>query len=292
MAMVENETQQMVAINGARVRRLREKLGLTQLYVATVVGVTADTVSRWENGRYPTIRRENAEKLAQVLEVELAVIVGSEPLADYQARERRFSRWPVVILIAFGLFFAFAYLRGRPLFSSLSHIEARRLLPGQAAPGSVVPLIIRVSGPAAGSFILEERLPEGVRLLKAGPAPRSRARGKVRWLGVMKGGPLLYACEIRLPEGKETLSFRGILRLKGKWLPVSGAGKIVLRPCHWADTNCDLRIDDEEILAAYEMLGESPFFESQRLLLDDLWAADSYRPAKGGFVPAERAPAP
>jgi DNA-binding transcriptional regulator YiaG len=43
---------QMVKIDGSRVRIIRESKGLTQLYIATVVGVTTDTISRWENRRY------------------------------------------------------------------------------------------------------------------------------------------------------------------------------------------------------------------------------------------------
>jgi len=65
----------MVNIDGAEIRRIREEKGLTQLYVATVVGVTTDTISRWENRRYPTIKKENAVKLAEALEVQLADII-------------------------------------------------------------------------------------------------------------------------------------------------------------------------------------------------------------------------
>ncbi|MBW2329248.1 MAG: helix-turn-helix transcriptional regulator [Deltaproteobacteria bacterium] len=46
----------MIRIDGAKVRQLREDRGLTQLYMATAVEVTTDTISRWENRRYPTIR--------------------------------------------------------------------------------------------------------------------------------------------------------------------------------------------------------------------------------------------
>jgi hypothetical protein len=209
--------------------------------------------------------------------VETAEIVGADPPADYRPRQRRFSVWTVVLLLAFVLFFGLLYRFRRPLFSSVSHIAAVRVLPRQAAAGGVVPLVVRVSGPAAGSFILEERLPAGVELVRAAPAPRN-TRGKVRWLGVMKGGTLLYSCEIRIPRGRQgRLAFRGILRLKDKWLPVAGAREVVVRPCHWADADCDMRIDDDEILAAYELLGDAPFFEDQRLALDDMWAAESYR---------------
>jgi transcriptional regulator with XRE-family HTH domain len=65
----------MVNIDGAKIRRLREEKGLTQLYVATVVGVTTDTISRWENRRYPNIKKENAVKLAEALEIQMADII-------------------------------------------------------------------------------------------------------------------------------------------------------------------------------------------------------------------------
>jgi transcriptional regulator with XRE-family HTH domain len=65
----------MVNIDGAEIRRIREEKGLTQLYVATVVGVTTDTISRWENRRYPNIKKENAVKLAEALEIRMADIL-------------------------------------------------------------------------------------------------------------------------------------------------------------------------------------------------------------------------
>ena len=65
----------MVNIDGAEIRRIREEKGLTQLYVATVVGVTTDTISRWENRRYPNIKKENAVKLAEALEIRMADII-------------------------------------------------------------------------------------------------------------------------------------------------------------------------------------------------------------------------
>ncbi len=69
----------MVCIDGAKVRRMREEQGLTQLYVATSVGVTTDTISRWENRKYPSVKKENALKLAETLGVELEDILESKP---------------------------------------------------------------------------------------------------------------------------------------------------------------------------------------------------------------------
>jgi transcriptional regulator with XRE-family HTH domain len=71
----------MVSIDGANIRRIREEKGLTQLYVATVVGVTTDTISRWENKRYPNIKKENAVKLAEALETRIDEIIDHGPPA-------------------------------------------------------------------------------------------------------------------------------------------------------------------------------------------------------------------
>ncbi len=68
----------MVKIDGAKVRRLREEQGLTQLFLATSVEVTTDTISRWENKRYPAIKKENGLKLAETLGVELNDILESD----------------------------------------------------------------------------------------------------------------------------------------------------------------------------------------------------------------------
>ena len=76
--MSKNTTQESnstVCLDSAEVKRIREELQLTQLYVSKVVGVTTDTISRWENNRYPTIRRENALKLAEALDVPLTDIL-------------------------------------------------------------------------------------------------------------------------------------------------------------------------------------------------------------------------
>src|SRR5512138_2808817 len=66
-------------LHGDVIRQLRESRGLTQLYVAEVVGVTVDTVSRWENNRTSTVKRDNAQALARALEVELDDILRDEP---------------------------------------------------------------------------------------------------------------------------------------------------------------------------------------------------------------------
>ncbi len=72
-------TNNSVDINGNKIRLLREQKELTQLYLATVVGVTTDTISRWENRRYPSIKPENARKLAEALGYSIEELLDDGP---------------------------------------------------------------------------------------------------------------------------------------------------------------------------------------------------------------------
>lgn len=113
-----------------QIRTIRETKKLTQLYVASVVGVTTDTISRWENNRYPTIKRDNAEKLAAALEVELTEILQQEgreeeiptPITEpASAPEGRLWLLPVLALV--GVLVALAAL-------FLTRLAARQCRPG------------------------------------------------------------------------------------------------------------------------------------------------------------------
>ncbi|HEX2770242.1 MAG TPA: helix-turn-helix transcriptional regulator, partial [Geobacteraceae bacterium] len=134
-----------VAIDGARIRSIRETNKLTQLYVANVVGVTTDTISRWENNRYPTIKRENAEKLASALEVALAEIVKGEdsPAPAEETPLPPGNRGRRAAMILFGLLLVIAAMAF--LFGHLApHTTAARKLPRFSAPGEIIPVQIKV----------------------------------------------------------------------------------------------------------------------------------------------------
>ncbi len=158
---------QSVAIDGLSVRRIREEKRLTQLYVAKVVGVTTDTVSRWENNRYPTIRRDNALHLAEALEVELDAILkdekteaeGGEFGSDSAIAAGKIKRPAVIVSLCVlffvvGLFFWRQVQVGRPAFS------ATRIVPTYAAPGSHILIQIKVSSnKELKGMILKETFP-------------------------------------------------------------------------------------------------------------------------------------
>src|SRR6056297_2481262 len=120
-----------VAVDATAIRRIREEKKLTQLYVAKVVGVTTDTVSRWENNRYPSIKRENALRLAEALEVSVEQIIertgeeeqGPETGAEVLSEKQRPGLGPVFIgsiailalLVAVVTFYAVSRKNGIPL---------------------------------------------------------------------------------------------------------------------------------------------------------------------------------
>ena len=49
-------------------RLLREQLGLSQQTLAEAVGVTRETISRWENGEREPTRGDHAERYLEALE--------------------------------------------------------------------------------------------------------------------------------------------------------------------------------------------------------------------------------
>ena len=136
-----------VCLNSKAVRRIREDKKLTQLYVAKVVGVTTDTISRWENNRYPSMKTANALRLAEALEVPLEEILQSDEDDSQNKPKSWFLLRLPKLLILFFLFLivivvsAFFYHRQMVLQTS---VFATRFLPGYAAPGAVIPVRIQL----------------------------------------------------------------------------------------------------------------------------------------------------
>ncbi|NOX79930.1 MAG: helix-turn-helix transcriptional regulator [Deltaproteobacteria bacterium] len=292
-------TPPMARIDGVRVRSLRESKGLTQLYLATVVGVTTDTISRWENRRYPSIKLENAEKLAQALEVELQAILeqddgepqpvrsaggtGNEPPVAPPARRSRASWILLVALVAV----LGAGVAGYLLFGPHDiTVSAERILPAHVPAGQSFPVLIRVRMSKAGpvSLIIKEVLPPACVVVDSEPAlttfdARTRT---VKWIRRAKTRHLTFAYVVRAPTGAvagEHLDFAGSITLKqgGRDLvPTLGATTITVAPFHWADTNSDGIVDDEEILTVYDRYSDMPDLKFGRNLIDNIWAGRGY----------------
>lgn len=190
--------QPTVNLDSEAIRRIREEKKLTQLYVAKVVGVTTDTVSRWENNRYPSIKRENAVRLAEALEVDVEEILEkneddvegvdeeAEPAEAFPPQRSKDSRaWllllPALLVVA-GVIIYWLMQRQDTL---VGRFEGYRSLPPYAAPGEVIPVHIRLeTDDTVKGYILRESFPKGWQLVEAAPPPTSlnNAEGVARWI--------------------------------------------------------------------------------------------------------------
>lgn len=59
-------------------KRRRKELGLTLMQIAEQMGVAEATVQRWESGNIKSVRYDKIDKLAEVLKVSPAVLMGWE----------------------------------------------------------------------------------------------------------------------------------------------------------------------------------------------------------------------
>ncbi len=288
-----------VDINGEKIRLFREKNELTQLYLATVVGVTTDTISRWENRRYPSIKLENAKKLADALGVSLDELLDEKDKADEvpadEARINTFTRAEKGVLsffshrkkwlglgcglILFALAIFFLLLEYRP------GIKAVRYLPKHTAPNLPFPVIIQTIGEPDSEITLlirEELLGDGD---ATGPFSGGKPKpfGKnPRWIGKLHHGRARFLYMVqpgkRLRQ-EETLRFTGdIIVREGQTVgdKIGGAESIAIAPYHWSDTDKDYVISDSEILNAYETYSLPRENLINFTLIEELWLAGKY----------------
>lgn len=280
----------IVAIDGSTIRRTREAKRLTQLYVASVVGVTTDTISRWENNRYPSVKRDNAEKLAQALEVSLEEILRreeppEEPSAELPTPEppppRRRFRLAVILLLVGATVLSIVLFRG-----ASSGLRAERTLPPYCAPGQILPVQVRVERPEEGGsgFILKERIPAGWRFVSANPPVTGEAgEREIKWLVPPGAGTMTFSYTLLSPREipfKAAVDFGGeVVRSDGGITsrePVAGAARVTVGGIHWADVNGDGRIDDNEIMPAYYLTEEMKGLGLDWKTIETIWTGTGY----------------
>lgn len=279
-----------VFLNGSAAKQIREDKKLTQLYVSKVVGVTTDTISRWENNRYPTIKRENALLLAEALEVEVNEILIDDP-ESVNGGDQKGKRLPLstpwiiglILLLAVALIFLFYPSRQT---TPVLNLSVSRKLPNYAAPGSQVPVRVNFTAPVpSGGFILREYFPKGWKLIQASPPASSldNVNGVVRW--IIKAGDnrerIVYMLQIDSAATAKNYSlFRGEVIVSGgegqETIPVHGDNSVAMGPVLWADSNGDSVIDDAEMLQASYTVDEMKGVHIDWGKLERLWDAGKY----------------
>lgn len=295
----------IVKIDGDKIREFREKKGLTQLYVATVVEVTTDTISRWENRRYPTIKKENALKLAEALEVELSDILEEDKQSSDEENKEEFSKVSHateiskpkydkligytlgLLLLATIVLILSSWWKSTEL--SETNIKAYRILPKHVAPGQTFPVIITLTAPEERKFslILKDILPQNCTPIHSIPpfTAMDKKTGVLKWISKITGGNkkslFSYMAQIstEATEG-DILQFNGAVTLKkekGAETLIQGDNIIKISNFHWADTNMDNKIDDEEILNVYDTFGTVRGLEFGKEGIEGIWSGKGYR---------------
>jgi transcriptional regulator with XRE-family HTH domain len=301
---LESRQSTSVSIDSEAIRRIREEKRLTQLYVAKVVGVTTDTVSRWENNRYPTIRRDNALKLAEALEVELEEILRQQEPAEAETEivEAVATKkpWPLIVVLALLLLIVAVVLWQKYSYHP-PKMDAVRYLSPNAAPGSRVLIRAHLSSqkPLKG-MILREDFPQGWKLVASEPPASSLDNevGRARWIFRKPQMQTTVAYLLEVPADAELnssvlLTGELIANPDGQRnaIPLQPVGEMVVRPLHWADTNGNQVIDDLEILEVSNLLDETGQLHLDWELLENLWNAGGYfwDSEKATFLPSYRA---
>ncbi|MDK9707668.1 MAG: helix-turn-helix domain-containing protein [Desulforhopalus sp.] len=291
----------MVHVDGAKIKRLREEQGLTQLYLATAVHVTTDTISRWENRRYPSIKKENGIKLAEALNVQLADILeneiiaeiaapppqstASQPLSAEKQKSGIYKVWPLLMLslTLLGVFATFAWfsLSSSPRLV----ITAERSAPEHCIAGQSFPVLIRITGgPAdkATAVVIRENLPANATVLKISPeiSGGSKKKDTIKWLKKINE-TAVFAYVISVNGGKdEQIGFHGTAAISGDpntAPPIGGSSSVRIGHHHWADTDKDNTISDSEILAVHDRYNEIEGINLDINMIEKMWLGSGYK---------------
>ena len=291
----------MVKIDGAKIKKLREQQGLTQLYLATAVQVTTDTISRWENRRYPSIKKENGLKLAEALNVDLNDLLEDEtdvetenqttgeqphkpdsvsPMAGHLPLRKI---WPLVVLssllLAILLLFIWNWYNSDPTPS----FSANRILPSHCIEGQSYPVVIEIveDPEKSAAVIIKETLPEHATLVSTSPDITSRGikNNEIKWLKKITG-KAVFAYVLKMDKGSpDVIKFSGTAAIGGESATpkaIGGDHDIHLGVYHWADSNEDNRISDSEILAVYDKYSEIKAIDLDLDTIEEIWLGSGY----------------
>jgi len=286
----------MVKVDGAKIKHLREQQGLTQLYLATAVHVTTDTISRWENKRYPSIKKENGLKLAEALNVELDDLLEGEEAADppfpptkaisgiNDAKKRNTTvRILLLTLPILGMLAAFIWYSqdSSPQFT----ISAERTAPDHCISGQPFPVLIKISGvpdDKPTSIIVREDLPAKAKVVKVSPevAGGKIKRDMIKWLRKINDTTTFAYVISVTGEEDETVGFYGTAAISGEsGAPpsIGGSSAINIGHFHWADVDKDNTISDSEILAVHDRYNAVDGINVDIDIIEKIWLASGYK---------------
>ncbi len=283
----------MIKIDGEKIKQLRESQGLTQLYMATAVEVTTDTISRWENKRYPTIKEENAEKLAEALGVtvdDILLLDATDPeQKENGATEQNFTKdntkksgknlffgLSAVLLVLLGTITTHLYLKE----TALHQISAERIMPLSTLPNSSFPVVIEVrhNSTEPVSIIVKDMLPEGGEIIEVSPLEGSSVQaGEVKWIRKLQQTTRFsYLAKISGDSANHLFSGELSTSKNEKTIKIMGIQSIEAGLFHWADSNNDNSISDQEILTVFDYYSGIDDFTVDIEFIEKMWLGSGY----------------
>jgi len=288
----------MVKIDGAKIKLLREQQSLTQLYLATAVEVTTDTISRWENRRYPSIKRDNGLKLAEALNVQLEDLLEEEPVEEHSPetlpsdqtlivkhqdtpKSLLAKNWPLVILSGTLFCVVMAFIWYYLHSSTSSSFTARRIVPAHCIDGQPFPIIIKVTGTpdTATALIIKETFPDNGTIHATSPIVTAGGlkNNQIKWLKKIES-EALFAYLVSVPgKEAENVNFNGTAAIShNSESPINGENTISIGQHHWADTDKDNVISDDEILTVYDQYSEITDIDLNIDLIEEIWLGSEY----------------
>jgi len=289
-------------LDSQKLRRIREQQKLTQLFLATSVEVTTETISRWENKKYPTIKRENAEKLAEVLNVSLTdLLKDSSPAPPLPENEptplpstipwdkvARWSKHPPLVALILGLGTLLFFVLARMWIQSVptSPFVASRYIPSCVLPGQIFPVLVRIeSGSTLHPLMLREQLPDHSELIASLPACMNAGHSthQLKWMLTSQSTgtrTITYLVQPALHDMGHSLEITGNLVTGprgSKETEVQGMEETKIAPYHWADENQDHRIDDYEMLSVYDLFPNGEQLGIDLTEIKAIWAGEGYQ---------------
>ncbi len=164
-------------------------------------------------------------------------------------------------------------------------MAATRVAPEHIIVGHPFPVVIKVDvDKVPSSFILKEMVPENCILAGAPPAGMvvDEKTGELKWIvkakdSVVHIGYMLQSK--RTIEEGESIKFSGRItqrKTRGKGHDTVGRQLASVSSYHWADSDENSIIDDEEILAVYDDYNEIDGLELNMDLIEEIWFGNGY----------------
>ncbi len=298
----------MVKIDGNKVKALRESQELTQLYVATAVGVTTDTISRWENKRYPTIKKKNCLKLAEALGVDYHEILDQDDATDHipanidtkeipsttkaenslpgnasaetkkelnTGNKKKPAGVIILSILTFTLTAAFFLQKS----CQPAAITAKRHCPEHFIPNLPFPVVIEIDDHDSPElpYVVTETFSKQCNVISTLPEINTKkiTGTTLKWFNKdNKSNLFLYALKTNQKENQ--IKFRGTVSntKSADSIVISGVTSTVPGVYHWADTDKDNKISDKEILEAYNLYNGVPLIDFD--LIEEIWMGNGY----------------